>query len=38
MTEDGRQNDDEATHTNGPNTPDDERGGQYDQRHPTDYA
>jgi len=26
MTEDGRQNDDEATHTNGPNTPDDERG------------
>nr|WP_049897323.1 S49 family peptidase [Halorubrum arcis] len=25
MTEDGRQNDDEATHRNGPNTPDDKR-------------
>jgi len=37
MTEDGRQNDDEATHTNGPNTPDDERG-PIRPTTPTDYA
>lgn len=38
MTEDGRQNDDEATHTNGPNTPDDERGANTTNDTPTDYA